>query len=84
MLAAAQCDRACATEPYVLRPYMQEFQETYTKADGLASNEVRSVAVDVGGTAYFGTASGVSAFIGGSWRSFSNWIMLILTSASTG
>jgi len=54
----------------VLKPYTQEFQQTYTETDGLASNDVRSLAVDVGGTVYFGTASGVSSFSRGAWRSW--------------
>ena len=44
--------------------------KTYTTADGLVSNNVRSMAVDKNGSAWFGTDSGVSKFDGESWTAF--------------
>ena len=45
--------------------------EEYTKLSGIASNNIRSVAVDEQGNKWFGTAgSGVSKFDGSTWTTY--------------
>lgn len=47
--------------------------ETYVQADGLADNNVRSVALDADGNVWFGTSGGgVSRFDGTTWTTFNN------------
>ena len=44
--------------------------ETYTRAEGLADNDVRAVVEGVDGAIWFGTASGVCRFDGRRWETF--------------
>lgn len=55
----------------ILKAYPQEFQETYTKGDGLSGDEVRAIVVDRRDNVWLGTNEGLSKFDGKVWTNFS-------------
>ncbi|MBI1388147.1 MAG: hypothetical protein GC154_06840 [bacterium] len=48
--------------------FQQEVSRAYTKADGLLSNNVLSIAISNSGKVYAGTDKGLSTFDGASWK----------------
>ena len=63
----AVCAGAQNAPSVTVGTFPQEVSTRFTSADGLPSNDVRSIAIAEDGTVYAGTASGLGIYQNGSW-----------------
>ena len=54
----------------MLQPVFAQDWTTFTEADGLADNDVRSILIDPDGVKWFGTSNGLSRYDGAGWKTY--------------